>query len=176
LSSYGLAGTSPFTTWQKPASQLLADFFAQYWSSSEAGASLNTVNYPVSEVGWNQWFNNDKDVTIKFYDAVSIIKSEGNIVLGGAVQEEDKIIQVHIFARSFEDDNEDSAETMLFDIEEHFKKVVMQHGPELVDKGILKLYVRNCADRPFIEKEETYNTIIRRRIMTIVMRVWRVNQ
>lgn len=175
MSSYGLAGTSPFVTWQKPASQVLADFLASYWDSSETMASLNTLNYPVSEVGWNQWFNNDKDLTIKFYDAVSVIKAQGSIMLGGAVQEEDKIIQVHIFARSFEDDFDSSAETMLFNIEEHFKKVIHQHGPELVDKGILKLYVRSCADRPYVEKQETFNSITRRRIMTVVMRVWRVN-
>lgn len=131
---------------------------------------------PISEVGWNQWWNNDKDITIKFYDAVSVIKNQGSIVLGGSIQEEDKIIQVHIFARSFDDDADTSAETMLFDIEEHFKKVIMQHGPELQDKGVLKIYVRSTADRPFVEKEETFNSALRRRIMTIVMRVWRLNQ
>ena len=174
---YGLAGTDPFVTWSKPPSILLADFFAPHWDSTETGATLNTVNYPVSEVAWNQWFNNEKDVSIKFYDAVSVIKFEGSIVLGDTIQEEDKIIQVHIFTRSFDDDAADSSETMLFKIEEHFKRVLWQFWQsELQPKGILKAFVRNCYDSPFSEKQETFNSIIRRRIMIIVLRVWRVNQ
>jgi hypothetical protein len=176
LSSYGLAGTSPFVTWQKPASHILADFLASYWNSTETGATLNTINYPASEVGWNHWFNNDKDLTIKFYDSVTIVKDEGCTMLGGAVQEEDRIIQIHIFARSWEDDADSSAETMCFNVEEHFKKVIHQHGPELINAGILKLFVRNSQDRPYVEKEESFNAVTRRRVMTIVMRVWRVNQ
>lgn len=176
MSTYGLAGTSPFATWSKPASLILADFFASHWSSSEAGAVLNTSNGSVSEVGWNQWFNGDKDLTIKFYDSTSVIKSQGNIGLGNWACEEDKIILVHIFARSYDDDAEDSAETMLFNVEEHLKKTLMQNWiSELQPKGILKAYVRNCFNSPFEEKQETFNSIIRRRIMTIVLRVWRVN-
>lgn len=174
--SYGLAGTDPFGTWSKPASLILADFFATHWSSSETGATLNLSNGSVSEVAWNMWYNADKDVTIKFYDSVSVVKSQGNVGLGNWAVEEDKIIQIHIFARSFDDDAADSAETILFNIEEHFKKVLMQNWiSELQSKGILKAYVRNCFDSPFVEKEETFNSIVRRRIMTVVLRVWRVN-
>lgn len=175
-SNYGLSGTSPVAAWEKPASHILADFLAIHWNSSEAGASLNTINYSVSEVGWNQWFNNDKDLTIKFYDSVTIVKGEGSIMLGGQVQEEDRIIQIHVFARSYEDDADSSAETMLFNVEEHFKKVIHQHGPELQDKGILKVFVRNSQDRPYVEKQESFNAVTRRRIITVCMRVWRVNQ
>lgn len=175
--SYGLAGTEPFATWSKPASLILADFFASHWNSTETGAVLNTINYPVSEVGWNQWYNGDKDLTIKFYDAVSVVKSQGTVGIGNWACEEDKIIQVHVFARSFNDTDADSAETMLFSVEEHFKKVLMQNWvSDLKPKGILKAYVRSAADRPYIEKEETYNTVTRRRIITVVLRVWRVNQ
>jgi hypothetical protein len=175
--SYGLAGTSPFATWAKPASLVLADFFAAHWSSLETGAVLNTSNYPVSEVAWNQWYNAEKDVTIKFYDSTSVIKSQGNVGIGNWAVEEDKIILVHIFARSYDDDAVDSTETMLFNIEEHFKKVLMQNWiDELIPKGILKAYVRNSYDRPFEQKTETYNATLRRRIMTIILRVWRINQ
>ncbi len=174
---YGLAGTSPFATWAKPASLVLADFFAAHWSSSETGASLNISNFPVSEVAWNQWWNNDKDITIKFYDSVSVVKSQGNVGIGNWAAEEDKIIQIHIFARSFDDDAADSTETMLFNIEEHFKKVLMQNWiAELKPKGILKAYIRNAFDSPFKLKSETYNATLRRRIITVVLRVWRVNQ
>lgn len=174
--NYGLAGTSPFAPWAKPASLILADFFASHWSSSETGAVLNTVNYPLSEVGWNQWYNNDKDINIKFYDSTTIVKSQGQVGIGNWAAEEDKLIQIHIFTRSFEDDADFSAETMLFNIEEHFKKVLMQNWiSELQPKGILKAYVRSCSDSPYVEKQETYNTIHRRRIMTVILRVWRVN-
>ncbi len=176
MSTYGLAGTSPFASWSKPASLILADFFASRWSSSETGATLNTASGSVSEVAWNQWYNADKDVTIKFYDSVSVVKTQGNVGIGNWAAEEDRIIQIHIFARSFDDDADDSAETMLFNIEEHFKKVLMQNWiTDLYPKGILKAYVRNCFDSPFKLKSETYNAVLRRRIMTIVLRVWRVN-
>jgi len=176
MSTYGLAGTSPFATWSKPASLILADFFASHWDSTETGATLNTINYPVSEVGWNQWYNGDKDLTIKFYDSVSVIKYEGNVGIGNWAFEEDRIIQIHIFARSLEDSNTNSAETMVFKVEEHFKKVLMQNWiADLQPKGILKAFIRSSQDRPYIEKEETYNAITRRRILTVVLRVWMVN-
>lgn len=176
MSTYGLAGTSPFTTWSKPPSLILAEFFASHWSSAEAGAVLNTSNGSVSEVGWNMWYNGDKDLTIKFYDSTSIVKTQGNVGLGNWAAEEDRIIQIHIFARSFDDDADNSAETMLFNVEEHFKKVLMQNWiSELQPKGILKAYIRSGSDQPYKLKTETYNATMRRRILTCILRVWRVN-
>lgn len=176
MSSYGLAGTSPFATWSKPASLILADFFASHWSSTETGAVLNVSNGAISEVGWNQWWNNDKDLTIKFYDSTAVIKSQGNVGLGNWAVEEDRIIQIHIFARSFDDSVTNSTETMLFKVEEHFKRVLMQYWiSDLQPKGILKAYVRNTFDSPYKLKSDTYNANLRRRMMIVVLRVWRVN-
>lgn len=65
---------------------------------------------------------------------------------------------------------------MLFNVEEHFKKILMQYWISgLQSKGILKIFVRNSADRPVTQNAESFNASLARRIMTVILRVWRVN-
>lgn len=179
MSSWVLAGKSSVSGWSKAPQLILRDFIASHWNNTDAGATLNTSDPTVSEVAWDQWYSGERDLTIKFAYNTTIIAGEGFVALTKDIQEEDIVIDVHIMARSWVDANPDDVDNMVWRVENMIQGIIKKYWYEELksQEGILKCWVRNVASRPMAdEKTDSYNEYLKRRVMTVIFRVWHVVQ
>jgi hypothetical protein len=177
LSSWLLAGKSPAGGWAKSPQFILRDFIASHWNNTEAGAVLNTSDPTVSEVAWDQWYSGQRDLTIKFVYNTTVVSGEGFVMLTKDVQEQDTIMDIHIMARTYADTDTDGVDNMVWRVENMIQGIIKKYWYEELktQHGVLKCWVRNVASRPMPqETSESYNEYLKRRVMTVVFRVWQV--
>lgn len=176
MSTYGLAGTSPFRDWNTGPSKVLADFFASHYNQTLTEIPLSQVQYA------EPWSGDAGDYGIWFQRTASYSDPED---LPGNIMNEDYYINVHIFARSGYEDyynlstGKKSSEYFLDRFERWIRQTIAVYQDELLPEGIIRIRAYEARDVPLDaalssinpEKEFDFHEIeLKRRIMMIELK------
>lgn len=176
MSTYGLAGTSPFRDWNTGPTKVLSDWFATHYNAT-------LLEMPISKVQYAQpWSGDYSDFGVWFQRTASYADHED---LTGSIENEDYYINVHIFARSGYEEyynlstGKKSAEYYLDRFERWIRQTIAEYQDELLTEGIIRIRAFEARDVPLDaalssinpEKEFDFHEIeLKRRIMMIELK------
>lgn len=166
-SNYGAIGTNPLQPLPKTPEKLLADLLKSKYEQSMTGVKWKDIR-------WEQWFSGSGDISVFFQDA-----GKNNITnsVDHNLQEYDKFIDIHIFARSIKSGYEYSAERIIHGLENWIIKVITQWPLALRDKGILEMEYEDTRDLPYYMGDTTnYDNIINHKIISVRQKIMMLNQ
>lgn len=181
MSSYGLAGTSPFRDWNSGPTDVLAEWLKSHYNASLTEVPLNNLQYA------EPWSGDAGDFGIWFQRTAAYSDPED---LPGQIQNVDYYINVHIFARSGYEQyynlstGKKSAEYYLDRFERWIRQTIAVYQDELMTEGIIRVRTFEARDVALDaalssvnpEKELDFHEIeLKRRIMMIELKCQYIN-
>lgn len=176
MSSYGLAGTSPFRDWNTGPTKVLTDWFESHYNAT-------LLEMPLSQVQYGEpWSGDAGDFGVWFQRTAAYGDHED---LPGNIENWDYYINVHIFARSGYEQyynlstGKKSAEYYLDRFERWIRQTIAVYQDELMSEGIIRIRAFEGRDIPLDaaissinpEKEHDFHEIdLKRRIMMIELK------
>lgn len=176
MSTYGLAGTSPFRDWNTGPTKVIIDWFKSKYNETITEIPFSQIQYA------EPWSGDAGDFGIYFQRIASYADHED---LVGNIENEDIYINIHLFARSGHEEYHNlstgrkSAEYFIDRFERWIRRTIAENQDSLIPEGIIRIRAYEARDVPLDaalssinpEKEFDFHEIeIKRRIMMIELK------